>query len=130
MGEGALEQFQEKCAAVFRAELRQNERLERFRGSEKSGNALEVLRPDKRHDQIDRERDGDDEPDQSLGHRTLLKPAQGARIKRERGKAANTGSKEKKIGHGHSPDLSKIRMMRPRRVNYRLGWFGGHIKKR
>ncbi|WP_234842785.1 hypothetical protein [Sinorhizobium meliloti] len=84
--------------------MRQNERLERFRGSEKSGNALEAFRPDKRHDQIDRERDGDDEPDQSLGHRTLLKPAQGARIKRERGKAANTGGKEKKIGHGRSPD--------------------------
>nr|WP_234840646.1 hypothetical protein [Sinorhizobium meliloti] len=78
--------------------------MEHFRDPEKSGNPLETFRPDKRHDQIDRERDGDDELDQSLGHRTLLKPAQGARIKRERGKAANTGGKEKKIGHGHSPD--------------------------
>lgn len=82
MGEGALGQLQQKCAAVFRPDLRQNERLERFSESVKSGNALETLRPDKRHDQIGCERDGDDEPDQSLDHRILLKPAQGARIKR------------------------------------------------
>jgi hypothetical protein len=80
--------------------LRLNERLERFRDSEKSGNALETFRPDKRRDQIDRERDGDDEPDQDLDHRILLQPTQDARIECERGKAADTGGKEKKIGHG------------------------------
>ncbi|MGO4836640.1 hypothetical protein AB4144_30780, partial [Rhizobiaceae sp. 2RAB30] len=36
----ALEQFQQKCAAVLRPELRENKELERFRDSEKSGNAL------------------------------------------------------------------------------------------
>jgi hypothetical protein len=82
VGEGALGQLQQKCAAVFRPDLRQNERLERFSESVKSGNALETLRPDKHHDQIGCERDADDEPDQSLYHRILLKPAQGARIKR------------------------------------------------
>nr|WP_234826061.1 hypothetical protein [Sinorhizobium meliloti] len=82
MGEGALEKLQEKCAAVFRPELRQNEGLEHFRDPEKSGNPLETFRPDKRHDQIDCERDGDYEPNQSLDHGVHLKPAQGARIKR------------------------------------------------
>ncbi len=33
-----LEQFQQKCEAVLRSELRQNKELEQFRGSEKSGN--------------------------------------------------------------------------------------------
>ncbi|MGO4835962.1 hypothetical protein AB4144_27345 [Rhizobiaceae sp. 2RAB30] len=31
-----LEQFQQKCAAVLRPELRQNKELERFRDSEKA----------------------------------------------------------------------------------------------
>ncbi|RUP07612.1 MAG: hypothetical protein EKK38_18720 [Hyphomicrobium sp.] len=35
-----LEQFQQKCATVLRPELRQTKRLERFRDSRKSGNAL------------------------------------------------------------------------------------------
>ncbi|MBZ9653673.1 nitrate reductase [Phyllobacterium lublinensis] len=36
-----LEQFQEKCATVFRPELHKNKEIERFRDSKKSGNALE-----------------------------------------------------------------------------------------
>jgi hypothetical protein len=35
-----LEQFQEKCATVFRPELRKNKELEHFRVSVKNGNAL------------------------------------------------------------------------------------------
>lgn len=35
-----LEQFQEKCAAVLRPELRKNKEIERFRGSKKSESAL------------------------------------------------------------------------------------------
>ncbi|MGO4834993.1 hypothetical protein AB4144_22320 [Rhizobiaceae sp. 2RAB30] len=35
-----LEQFQQKCAAVLRPELRKNKELEHFRDSEKSGIAL------------------------------------------------------------------------------------------
>ena len=35
-----LEQFQEKCEAVFRPELRKNKEIEHFRDSGKSGNAL------------------------------------------------------------------------------------------
>ncbi|PLP58359.1 hypothetical protein CYK37_15770 [Mesorhizobium loti] len=35
-----LEQFQQKCAAVLRPELRENKRSERFRVSVKNGNAL------------------------------------------------------------------------------------------
>jgi hypothetical protein len=34
------EQFQEKCVTVFRPELRENKRLERFRVSTKNGDAL------------------------------------------------------------------------------------------
>ncbi len=41
-GRALLEQFQEKCAAVFRPELRKNKKLERFRVSVKNGNALVV----------------------------------------------------------------------------------------
>ncbi|MBB6469594.1 hypothetical protein HNQ96_005484 [Aminobacter lissarensis] len=37
----ALEQFQEKCVAVFRPELRKNKKIERLRDSKKSGNALD-----------------------------------------------------------------------------------------
>ncbi|RWX08016.1 hypothetical protein EHI47_35360 [Rhizobium leguminosarum] len=41
-----LEQFQQKCAAVLRPELRKNKAIERFRDSEKNGNALgELIRP-------------------------------------------------------------------------------------
>ncbi|ASW05746.1 hypothetical protein CKA34_07510 [Rhizobium sp. 11515TR] len=36
----ALEQFQEKCAAVFRQELRKNKEVEHFRDSKKSATAL------------------------------------------------------------------------------------------
>ena len=36
----AIEQFQEKCVAVFRPELRKNKGLERYRVSVKNGNAL------------------------------------------------------------------------------------------
>ncbi|KAA1185807.1 hypothetical protein FP026_02005 [Rhizobium tropici] len=36
----SLEQFQEKCVAVFRPELRKDKRIERFRDSEKNGKAL------------------------------------------------------------------------------------------
>jgi hypothetical protein len=36
----ALEQFQQKCEAVLRPELRKNKEIERFRDSKKSGNAL------------------------------------------------------------------------------------------
>ncbi|MDC9835942.1 hypothetical protein [Rhizobium binxianense] len=35
-----LEQFQEKCEAVFRPELRENKEIEHLRASEKNGNAL------------------------------------------------------------------------------------------
>jgi len=35
-----LEQFQQKCEAVLRPELRKNKEIERFRDSEKDGNAL------------------------------------------------------------------------------------------
>ncbi|MGO4841754.1 hypothetical protein AB4144_56780, partial [Rhizobiaceae sp. 2RAB30] len=35
----SLEQFQQKCAAVLRPELRQNKELKRFRDPEKCGNA-------------------------------------------------------------------------------------------
>ncbi len=35
-----LEQFQQKCETVLRPELRENKEIERFRDSEKSGNAL------------------------------------------------------------------------------------------
>ncbi len=34
-----LEQFQQKCEAVLRPELRKNKEIEHFRDSEKSGNA-------------------------------------------------------------------------------------------
>ncbi len=37
-----LEQFQQKCEAVLRPELRKNKEIEHFRDSEKSGNALEL----------------------------------------------------------------------------------------
>ena len=37
----ALEQFQQKCVAVLRPQLRTNKKIERFRDSKKSGNALE-----------------------------------------------------------------------------------------
>jgi type VI secretion system protein ImpH len=40
-----LEQFQQKCAAVLRPELRKNEEIEHFRDSEKNGNALEEAVP-------------------------------------------------------------------------------------
>ncbi|HXV32035.1 MAG TPA: NAD-dependent epimerase/dehydratase family protein, partial [Sinorhizobium sp.] len=40
-----LEQFQQKCAAVLRLELRKNKEIERFRDSEKSGNALDETTP-------------------------------------------------------------------------------------
>jgi hypothetical protein len=39
-----LEQFQEKCAAVFRQESRKNKKIERFRDSKKSGNAPVLAR--------------------------------------------------------------------------------------
>jgi len=35
-----FEQFQQKCEAVLRPELRKNKGVERFRDSKKSGNAL------------------------------------------------------------------------------------------
>jgi hypothetical protein len=35
-----VEQFQQKCAAVLRPELRKNNKIEHFRDLEKSGNAL------------------------------------------------------------------------------------------
>ena len=38
-----LEQFQQKCTAVLRPELRENKGLEHFRDSKKNGNALEQL---------------------------------------------------------------------------------------
>ncbi|PLP61112.1 hypothetical protein CYK37_02135 [Mesorhizobium loti] len=38
-----FEQFQEKCTAVFRPELRKNKKLERFRVSVKNGNALGAI---------------------------------------------------------------------------------------
>ncbi|MBB4288455.1 hypothetical protein GGE16_000471 [Rhizobium leguminosarum] len=34
------EQFQQKCAAVLRSELRENKEIEHFRDSKKNGNAL------------------------------------------------------------------------------------------
>ncbi|NKK04670.1 hypothetical protein E0H35_31080 [Rhizobium leguminosarum bv. viciae] len=40
-GRCLLEQFQQKCVAVLRPELRENKEIEHFRDSEKSGNALE-----------------------------------------------------------------------------------------
>ncbi|MEQ1954889.1 hypothetical protein [Mesorhizobium sp. CN2-181] len=40
-----LEQFQQKCAAVLRPELRENKEIEHFRDSEKSGTALERIAP-------------------------------------------------------------------------------------
>ncbi|NKQ78372.1 hypothetical protein C3Y90_13515 [Rhizobium sp. UPM1134] len=45
--DSGLEQFQQKCAAVLRSELRENKEIEHFRDSEKNGNALEIkgLRP-------------------------------------------------------------------------------------
>jgi hypothetical protein len=39
-----LEQFQQKCVAVLRPELRENKEIEYFRGSEKNGNALDGCR--------------------------------------------------------------------------------------
>ncbi|RAX43074.1 hypothetical protein DQ393_02930 [Rhizobium tropici] len=36
-----LKHFQQKCEAVLRPELRKNKKIERFRDSKKSGNALE-----------------------------------------------------------------------------------------
>ncbi|PZM16961.1 hypothetical protein CPY51_01565 [Rhizobium tubonense] len=42
LGEKGLEQFQQKCTAVLRPELRKDKELERFRDSKKSGNALEA----------------------------------------------------------------------------------------
>ncbi|QAZ43989.1 hypothetical protein C1M53_14600 [Mesorhizobium sp. Pch-S] len=39
-GSQSLGQFQQKCAAVLRLELRNNKELERFRVSVKNGNAL------------------------------------------------------------------------------------------
>ncbi|TGF01034.1 hypothetical protein C9417_01330 [Rhizobium sp. SEMIA 4088] len=38
--EKGLEQFQQKCEAVLRPELRRNKTIERFRDSTKSGNTL------------------------------------------------------------------------------------------
>ncbi|TAV21580.1 hypothetical protein ELI35_32665 [Rhizobium ruizarguesonis] len=35
-----LEQFQQKCVAVLRPELRENKEMEHFRDSEKNGNAV------------------------------------------------------------------------------------------
>ncbi|MDV4158514.1 hypothetical protein [Rhizobium brockwellii] len=35
-----LEQFQQKCAAVLRPELRENKEIEHFRDSKKNGSAL------------------------------------------------------------------------------------------
>lgn len=90
----------------------------------------EPLRPDESHDKVSRKRGGDGQADESFKHRTLLEPAQRARVKRKHDKAADAGGKKKNIGHMHSPDLSEIRMMHPCRVNYRLGWFGGRIRKR
>jgi hypothetical protein len=40
----ALEQFQQKRAAVLRPELRRNKSIDRFRDSKKSGNALAGIR--------------------------------------------------------------------------------------
>jgi hypothetical protein len=39
MGALLREQFQQKCDAVLRPELRENEKIEHFRDSEKNGNA-------------------------------------------------------------------------------------------
>jgi len=40
-----LKQFQEKCAAVFRPELRKNKKIERFCASKKRENALTTATP-------------------------------------------------------------------------------------
>ncbi|GES50315.1 hypothetical protein Rhsp01_31000 [Rhizobium sp. NBRC 114257] len=42
---GTLEQFQQKCEAILRPELRKNKKMERFCNSKKSGNALGPIAP-------------------------------------------------------------------------------------
>ena len=50
-----LEQFQEKCEAVFRPELRKNKEIEPFRDSKKSGMALAVPQERGDRDRCERE---------------------------------------------------------------------------
>jgi len=47
-----LEQFQQKCAAVLRPELRKNKEVKRFRDSKKSANALMCRLVKKKHPDI------------------------------------------------------------------------------
>jgi hypothetical protein len=44
-GTGHIEQYQQKCAAVLRSELRENKQIEHSRDSEKNGNALDASFP-------------------------------------------------------------------------------------
>nr|WP_234888502.1 hypothetical protein [Sinorhizobium medicae] len=81
----------------------------------------EPFRSDQRHDEVGSERGGDEQADKGIDHRFVLKPAEDARVTRKHHKATDGGSKEKGIGHGHSPDVSVIRRMRAQGINFRLG---------
>ncbi|AUX78572.1 hypothetical protein NXT3_PA00284 (plasmid) [Sinorhizobium fredii] len=93
------------------------------------GGGSETFGPNERHEQVGRERKGDGEADEGFQHRTLLEPAERARVYRKHDKTADAGDNEKGVGHGHSPIVSVIRMMPPPRVKYRLGSLSGRVRK-
>ncbi len=69
-----------------------------FSALEDSGRS-EPFRPDERHDEVDREGDGNDQPNESFNHRILLKPVQRACVERKQEEAADAGGKKKDVGH-------------------------------